>query len=81
LALLFLESSSCYTVKIMSFVSRLPDLITPEILHTPLHELALSIKLLQFVAKAMERSSVTKALLILQGTVVTADTTSFGDAG
>jgi len=55
---------------------RLLDHITPEILRTPLHELALAIKLLQFgeleqfLAKAMEQSSkqsITEALVTLQG--------------
>ena len=58
---------------------RLPDHITPEILRTPLHELALSIKLLQlgdveqFLSKAMERpsqQSITEALVTLQGRVM-----------
>lgn len=65
-----LTSQFCYC--------RLPDHITPEILRTPLHELALAIKLLQlgdveqFLAKAMEKpsqQSITEALVTLQGNV------------
>lgn len=50
--------------------------MTPEILRTPLHELALSTKLLQlgdveqFLGKAIERpsqQSITEALVTLQG--------------
>jgi len=87
-----LKSLSCHTVvEIYGLCfSRLPDHITPEILRTPLHELALSIKLLrlgdveQFVDKAMEcpsKESVTEALVTLQGTSVTADITPFGGTG
>ncbi|XP_065917880.1 ATP-dependent RNA helicase A protein-like isoform X5 [Dysidea avara] len=65
----------CFHLCSRARYSRLPDHITPEILRTPLHELALAIKLLrlgdveQFVAKAMEcpsKESVTEALVTLQ---------------
>ena len=55
---------------------RLPDHIIPKILRTPLHELALAIKLLQlgdveqFLGRAMEKpsqQSITEALVTSQG--------------
>ena len=72
----YLFSSRVTLVPLTSIPLRLPKYLTPEILRTPLHELALTIKLLglgeigTFLSKAMEpppAERVTEAVVLLHG--------------